>query len=65
VVIPLRGFSSISVEGGPLYEPEADKAFADTIKKHLDPAIEVIEVDTEINSREFAAAVTNALNEFR
>jgi uncharacterized protein (UPF0261 family) len=61
VIIPLRGFSSISVEGGPLYDPEADKAFAAAMKKRIDPAVEVIEVDSEINSREFAGAVVNAL----
>jgi uncharacterized protein (UPF0261 family) len=65
VVIPLRGFSSISVEGGPLHDPEADKAFSAAMKKHIDPAIEIIEVDAEINSREFAGAATNALQAIR
>jgi uncharacterized protein (UPF0261 family) len=61
VIIPLRGFSSLSVEGGPLYEPEADKMFANTLKECLDPEIEIIEVDTDINSKEFAAAVVETL----
>jgi uncharacterized protein (UPF0261 family) len=26
-LIPLKGFSSISIEGGPLYDPQVDKAF--------------------------------------
>ena len=39
-VIPLRGFSSLSVPGGPLHDPEADRAFINALKKHLDPAIE-------------------------
>jgi uncharacterized protein (UPF0261 family) len=25
IIIPLRGFSSLSVEGGPLYDPASDK----------------------------------------
>jgi uncharacterized protein (UPF0261 family) len=61
IVIPLRGFSSISVEGGPLYDPEADKVFGATLKKNLDPEIEIIEVDSDINSKEFAAAVVKVV----
>jgi uncharacterized protein (UPF0261 family) len=61
IVVPLRGFSSLSVEGGPLYDPASDQAFAVTLKKRLDPAIEVLEVDSDINSPKFAAAVANAL----
>jgi uncharacterized protein (UPF0261 family) len=65
VVIPLRGFSSLSEEGSPLYDPESDRAFGISLKKSLDPEIDVIEVDAEINSRAFAAAVVQALSEAR
>ena len=61
IIIPTKGFSSLSVEGGPLYEPAADKIFAVVLKKCLDPEIEIIEVDTDINSREFAKAVADTL----
>ena len=61
-VIPLRGFSSLSVEGGPLHDPVSDHAFSRTLKAHLDPEIEVIEVDTDINSPTFARAVADALS---
>jgi uncharacterized protein (UPF0261 family) len=61
IIIPLRGFSSLSVEGGPLYDPESDKMFSVTLKKHLDPEIKIIEIDTDINSKEFAAAVAKTL----
>jgi uncharacterized protein (UPF0261 family) len=61
ILVPLRGFSSLSVEGGPLCDPESDKVFAATLKKCLDPEIEIIEVDTDINSREFARAVAENL----
>jgi len=60
-VIPLKGFSSISIEGGPLHDPAADRIFGLTIKKHLHPEIEVVEVDSDINSPEFARAAANAL----
>jgi len=61
IIIPLRGFSSLSVEGGPLYDPASDKMFANTMKKCLDPEIEIIEIDSDINSKEFAAAVAKTL----
>jgi uncharacterized protein (UPF0261 family) len=62
-LIPLRGFSSISVEGGALYDPLADKVFIDELKKNLDPTIQIIEVDTHINTPEFAAAAAEVLEE--
>ena len=61
VVIPLRGFSSLSVEGGPLYDPGTDEMFGSTLKKCLDPEIEIIEVDSDINSKAFAGAVVGTL----
>lgn len=60
-VIPSKGFSSLSVEGGALYDPASDQAFVDELKKNLDPEIEVIEVDAHINTPEFAAVVVEAL----
>jgi uncharacterized protein (UPF0261 family) len=63
VVIPLRGFSSLSTEGSPLCDPASDKMFGIALKKRLDPAIDVIEVDSEINSRDFAGAVVKALSD--
>jgi uncharacterized protein (UPF0261 family) len=62
-VIPTRGFSSLSVEGGALYEPDTDKAFVDELRKNLDTQIQVIEVDTHINTPEFARVVADALEE--
>jgi uncharacterized protein (UPF0261 family) len=62
VVLPLKGFSSISVEGGPLHDPDSDKVFAVALKQRLDAAIDVIEVDSDINSPRFAEAVADALS---
>ena len=61
-VVPTKGFSSISVEGGALHDPACDRLFTDELKKHLDPQIEVIEVDSHINTPEFARSVVDALN---
>ncbi len=61
-VIPLRGFSSLSVEGGPLHDPVSDAAFSSALRSRLDPEIEVTEVDSDINSPTFARAVADALS---
>jgi uncharacterized protein (UPF0261 family) len=60
-IIPKKGFSSISVEGGALYDPVSDQAFVDEFRRNVDPEIEIIEMDTHINTPEFARAVIDAL----
>ncbi len=60
-VIPVKGFSSISVEGGAIHDPLSDRAFIDELRANLDPEIQIIEVDTHINTPEFARAVVEAL----
>ena len=62
-IIPTKGFSSLSVESGSLYDPSSDKTFVDALKKNLDPEIKITEVDTHINTPEFARAVVDALEE--
>jgi uncharacterized protein (UPF0261 family) len=62
VVVPLRGFSSLSLEGGPLHDPVSDRAFIRALRSRLAPEIEVIEVDADINSPVFARAVADALS---
>jgi uncharacterized protein (UPF0261 family) len=62
-VVPTKGFSSLSVEGGALYEPDTDRAFVEELRKNLDPEIQVIEVDTHINTPEFGQAVGDALRD--
>jgi uncharacterized protein (UPF0261 family) len=44
-MIPLRGTSRYGVEGGPLRDPEGDKAFFKALKESLPPTIEVVEVE--------------------
>jgi uncharacterized protein (UPF0261 family) len=61
-VIPTKGFSSISIEGGALHDPNCDRVFTEELKKNLDPQIEVIEVNSHINTPEFARSVVDALN---
>lgn len=62
VVIPVKGFSSLSVESGPLHDPDSDQAFIEELEKNLDSKIEIFKVDNHINTREFAKATVDALN---
>jgi uncharacterized protein (UPF0261 family) len=60
-IIPSKGFSSLSVEGGQLYAPETDAVFARTLRECLSSEIEIVEVDSHINTPEFGRAVAQAL----
>ncbi len=60
-LIPAKGFSSLSKGSGALYNPDIDRVFIDEIKKVLDPKIEILEIDTHINTREFAQAAVKSL----
>ena len=60
-IIPTKGFSSISIEGGAIHDPVSDRAFIDELRANLDPEIEITEVNTHINTPEFARAVLDAL----
>jgi uncharacterized protein (UPF0261 family) len=60
-LIPGKGWSTLSVEGADLYDPEADAAFAPALKEHLRPGIEVSVLPMELNSAEFAEALVGAL----
>jgi len=61
--IPLRGTSSYSVEGAVFYDPDADRALFESLREHLAPSVEVIEMDTDINDPEFAVAMAEKLDE--
>ena len=61
VLLPLRGLSIISAEGNTFYDPEADRALFDTLKKELRADIPVLELDCAINDPEFAAACAREL----
>ena len=54
VLLPLKGISIVSSEGGEFYRPDIDQILFDSIKKNVNNAIEVIEVDANINDETFA-----------
>lgn len=56
--IPLRGFSSLSVEGMPLHDPELDMVFIKNFKKHLrSRQVQITEMDCSIMDATFASAL--------
>lgn len=57
LMLPLRGISMIDAEGQPFHDPEADQALFTSLRAHLGPRVEVIEVDAHINDAEFSDAV--------
>ncbi len=59
VLIPLKGWSSLDQEGMPLYNPEADQAFLEELRIHLNKKISLVELDLHLNTREFAEEAVN------
>lgn len=53
VLIPLKGWSSLDMEGAALYDPAANQSFVDTLKKQLNANVPVVEVDLHLNTPEF------------
>lgn len=62
LMLPLKGVSMIDVEGQPFYDAEADKALFDTLRTELEGSnVEIVELDTDINDKEFAVAAAQKL----
>ncbi len=54
-LIPLRGVSILDGDGEQFCDREADQAMFDAIKANLNPGIEVVELDCNINDAEFSS----------
>lgn len=61
VLLPRGGISVISAPGGPFHDAVADAALFEALRKHLKPAIPVIESAANINDPEFAKLCAEAL----
>ena len=62
-IIPEKGWSTLSVEGKTLYDPDDDKILVDELKKHLKPEVEVRNVETHLNTPEFAKIIVETFDE--
>jgi uncharacterized protein (UPF0261 family) len=63
VLVPTRAISFISAPGQPFHDPEADAALFDSLRRHIDPAISLVEIDVAINDEIFAEACAGNLLE--
>jgi uncharacterized protein (UPF0261 family) len=63
VIIPLGGWSSLDKKGSYFHDGEADTIFVNEFKRQLKQDIEAREVDTDLDTPEFARAIVEAFNE--
>ena len=62
LIIPTRGSSAISVEGGPFHDPVADAALVDGLRESLAGSdAEVVRMDAHINDPAFSQAAATRL----
>lgn len=62
LMLPLKGFSGLDVEGQKFYGPEEDQVLIDTLKDNIDQQkVEIIEVNTDINDELFAEMAAEKL----
>ncbi|MBP1693695.1 MAG: hypothetical protein H6Q37_1578 [Chloroflexi bacterium] len=54
ILLPLKGVSMLDSPGGDFWDPAADQACYEAIKKNVKPGIPVIEMDNNINDPEFS-----------
>jgi uncharacterized protein (UPF0261 family) len=57
VIVPIRGYSLIDVEGGPLWDHEADMELVEALADELRPGIPLERVDHAVNDPEFGRLV--------
>jgi len=63
VMVPTRGWSSLSIEGEQLYDPVADAAFVPALRESLTADVPIEEHDLELNTEDFALVLVNAIHE--
>jgi uncharacterized protein (UPF0261 family) len=61
VVIPRGGFSSLDIDGGEFWDPEATAAFESAVRAGLPASIPVVTSDRHINDPAFAREVADAV----
>lgn len=62
LILPLKGVSGIDAQGEPFFGPKEDKVLFDTLKEAINPEhVEVIEMNNNINDKEFAETAAQKL----
>jgi uncharacterized protein (UPF0261 family) len=66
VLIPNRGFTQLNIEGGPMYDPDADRGFLAGLQealKHAEGAdVKIEELDLHINDNAFAERLADRMD---
>jgi uncharacterized protein (UPF0261 family) len=60
--VPLKGVSLIATEGQVFHDPAADEALFGALRDHLDPNVDLQELDLDVNDPEFARAMADRLD---
>lgn len=63
VMVPLRGFSEPNAKGKQFYDPEADAQFLEALERQLAGHIDIIKLDSHINSDEFVAEAAKEMRD--
>lgn len=61
LILPLKGVSMLDKQGEPFHDPDADAALFDTLREHIRPPVEIVELDMHINDPGFADAAAERL----
>jgi len=61
VILPLKGVSMLDSKGNPFWDQDADQACYNAIKDNLRSDIPVVEIDCNINDKEFSDKATELL----
>jgi uncharacterized protein (UPF0261 family) len=62
VLIPRQGFSEADHVEGPLFDPAMNQVFVGTLKKALNPLVDIREADLHINDPEFAQLAAQTMD---
>jgi len=63
VILPLKGVSMLDSKGNPFWDQDADQACYNAIKDNLRSDIPVVEINCNINDKEFSDKATELLEE--
>ncbi|MDA3918678.1 MAG: Tm-1-like ATP-binding domain-containing protein [Deltaproteobacteria bacterium] len=57
VIVPLQGWSSVDYKGNPTYDPKEDQVFVEILRNELDPKVEIIEIDANMEDQVFSREI--------
>jgi len=57
LIIPMQGWSSVDAKGTPTFNPEEDRIFVETLRAKLDPIMEIIEINANMEDSAFSRQV--------